>query len=83
MEPVERKASVKMTTDVAGMVCFITASVSETVDPIAGDSLTQVTIDSIITVHEGQLIHPRSLEQQEFRKLTRKVADLATTIYDY
>lgn len=73
MEPIIRKTVVSVGATVAGQAAWCKATVTETVILETGDSTTQVIVDEIATMKDGQLIHPRALTAGEFRELVAKV----------
>lgn len=53
--------------------CQVIAAVSEWFKPRTGDSIEAVTIGQIISIPSGQMIEPRSLSLDEFKRLVNQV----------
>ena len=73
MVPISRQTVVSIGATVASQAMWVKANVSETINLETGASTTQVTIDQLALIKDGQLIHPRTLTADEFRDLVTKI----------
>lgn len=73
MNALTRHFSVHQRMHVAGEPCMVDAVITETVSPLTGDQTETVSVNQILDVSSGQLIHTKTLSHDELRQVARAV----------